>query len=75
MTMQISLKTNEEKAAAFLAHELAPSAGKIEAVTASEELSDEGDNKFIINSKFVAWDKPLDPDWLADFLSVFSSKW
>jgi hypothetical protein len=40
MTTQISLKTIEEEVTAFLAHQLEPGAAKIEAVTASEELSD-----------------------------------
>jgi hypothetical protein len=66
MTTQISLKTIEEEVTAFLAHQLEPGAAKIEAVTASEELSDEGDNILIVNIKFAASEQPLDPEQLAD---------
>ncbi len=49
-----------------MAHQLEPGAAKIEAVTASEALSDEGDNTLIVNIKFAASELPLDPEHLVD---------
>lgn len=74
MKTKFSLKNIEEDVKEFLADQLGSSSGKVEAVTAIEECSDDGDEIVIITIVFAPSEQPLDPDQLVDIPFLVSQK-